>query len=100
MLRNSFSRDERGQTVVIVGLTVIVLLGFLGLVADVAWDQLNLTRVQRAADAGALAGGLYPPGSVSKAMTAAKNETMTNGLQESVGVESGVELPATNNDSI
>ena len=68
MLRNSFSRDERGQTVVIVGLTVIVLLGFLGLVADVAWYQLNLARVQRAADAGALAGVVYLPGSVSNAV--------------------------------
>ena len=100
MLRNSFSRDERGQTVVIVGLTVIVLLGFLGLVADVAWYQLNLARVQRAADAGALAGVVYLPGSVSNAVTAAKNESMKNGLQDGVGGVSVVVAPDANNDRI
>src|SRR2546427_1287775 len=100
MLRNSFSRDERGQTVVIVGLTVIVLLGFLGLVADVAWYQLNLARVQRAADAGALAGVVYLPGSVSNAVTAAKNESMKNGLQDGVGGVNVVVAPDANNDRI
>src|SRR2546426_11443990 len=100
MLRNSFSRDERGQTVVIVGLTVIVLLGFLGLVADVAWYQLNLAKVQRAADAGALAGVVYLPGSVSSAVTAAKNESTKNGLQDGVGGVSVVVAPDANNDRI
>ena len=100
MSRNSFRRDERGQTLVIVGLTVMVLLGFLGLVADIAWYQVNLARVQRAADAGALAGVVYLPTNVSGAVTAAKNESMKNGFQDGVAGVSVTATPDANNDRI
>src|SRR5712692_9477285 len=100
MPRGSFRGDERGQTLVIVGLTVMVLLGFLGLVADITWYQLNLARVQRAADAGALAGVVYLPGSVSGAATAAKNESMKNGFQDGVAGVSVTVAPDVNNDRI
>ncbi len=100
MPRGSFRRDERGQTLVIVGLTVMVLLGFLGLVADIAWYQVNLARVQRAADAGALAGVVYLPTNVSGAVTAAKNESMKNGFQDGVAGVSVTATPDANNDRI
>src|SRR5437867_4252781 len=75
-------------------------LGFLGLVADIAWYQLNLARVQRAADAGALAGVVYLPGNVSGAVTAAKNESMKNGFQDGVAGVSVTAAPDVNNDRI
>ena len=62
-----FRRDQRGQTLVIVALMLIPLLGFTGLVSDVAWYEVNLMRIQRAADAAALAGVVYLPGNVAGA---------------------------------
>ena len=75
------ARDE-GQAIVLVALLLTTLLGFVGLVVDVAWFQLNLVRVQRAADAGALAGSVYLPGNVPGARTAAKAATAQNGFTD------------------
>ena len=83
--RRGFSGDERGQTIVIVGLLLTVLLGFLGLVADVGWLDVSLARAQRAADAAALAGAPYLPGNVPGAITAAKAEAQKNGFADGVG---------------
>jgi len=73
-------RDERGQTLVIVALTLTALFGFVGLVADIGWYELNMVRLQRAADAAALAGVVYLPGNVTSAVTAAQNEASKNGF--------------------
>src|SRR3977135_2182626 len=45
--------DDRGQTLVIVALSLTALFGFLGLVADIGWYELNMVRLQRAAAAAA-----------------------------------------------
>jgi hypothetical protein len=84
MRPNSFRRDDRGQTLVIVAIMLVSLLGFTGLGTDVAWYELNLVRVQKAADAGALAGVVYLPTNVPGAQTAAKNETAKNGFADGV----------------
>src|SRR5437899_935377 len=65
------SRDDRGQTLVVVALLLTMLLGFVGLAVDVAWYELNLIRMQRAADAAALAGVVYLPGNPTAANNAA-----------------------------
>src|SRR5436309_2586694 len=75
-----FHRENRGQTLVIVALMIIPLLGFTGLVSDVAWYEVNLMRIQRAADAAALAGVVYLPGNVAGAQTAAQQEAAKNGF--------------------
>src|SRR5438445_2867124 len=74
------NRDDHGQTLVIVALTLTALFGFVGLVADIGWYELNMVRLQRAADAAALAGVVYLPGNVSGAVTAAQNEAAKNGF--------------------
>jgi hypothetical protein len=74
--------DERGQAIVLIALLLTSLMGFVGLVVDVGWYQLNLVRVQRAADAGALAGSVYLPGNVPGAQTAAKAATSQNGYTD------------------
>ena len=79
MSRNSFRRGERGQTLVIVALMLTALFGFIGLVTDIAWFEVNMIRVQRAADAAALAGVVYLPTNVSGASTAALAEATKNG---------------------
>src|SRR5437762_8974320 len=77
--------DDRGQTLVVFALMLTLLLGFTGLVADASWFEVNMIRVQRAADAGALAGVVFLPSNVSCAVTAAKNEASKNGFQDGVG---------------
>src|SRR2546427_12457528 len=85
-------RDDRGQTLVIVALTLTALFGFVGLVADIGWYELNMVRLQRAADAAALAGVVYLPGNVTGAVTAAQNEASKNGFANG---SNGVTVTAT-----
>ena len=77
--------DEQGQAIILVALLATALMGFIGLVTDLAWYQLNLVRVQRAADAGALAGSVYLPGNVPGAKAAALGATAQNGYTNGVG---------------
>jgi hypothetical protein len=76
--------DDDAQALILVALLLTSLVGFMGMVVDVAWFQLNLVRVQRAADAGALAGSVYLPGNVPGAITAAKLATAQNGFTDTV----------------
>jgi Flp pilus assembly protein TadG len=74
--------DDRGQAIVLVALMLTTLFGFIGLVVDVGWFQVNLVRVQRAADAGALAGSVYLPGDVPGAQSAAAGAATQNGYTD------------------
>jgi Flp pilus assembly protein TadG len=78
-------RSGEGQALVLVALLLTSLVGFIGLVVDVAWFQLNLVKVQRAADAGALAGSVFLPGNVPGAVAAAKQATAQNGFADTIG---------------
>src|SRR4029077_11194219 len=80
-----FRREQRGQTLVIVALMLVPLLGFTGIVSDVAWYEVNLMRIQRAADAAALAGVVYLPTDVPGAQNAAYQEATKNGYAPGVG---------------
>lgn len=55
------SAARRGQVLVVYVLSIFVLVGLLGLVIDVAWYWSNSLKVQRAADAAALAGAVDLP---------------------------------------
>src|SRR2546425_12340408 len=92
MRTGKFRREQSGQTLVIVALMLIPLLGFTGLVSDVAWYEVNLMRIQRAADAAALAGVVYLPGNVAGAQAAAQQEATKNGYADGAG---GVTVTAT-----
>jgi len=87
-----FRREQRGQVLVIVAVMIVVLLGFTGLVTDVAWYEVNLMRIQRAADAAALAGVVYLPGNVAGAQNAALAESSKNGFANGLN---GVTVTAT-----
>jgi Flp pilus assembly protein TadG len=78
-------RDERGQSFIMVALMLTALLGFVGIVIDVGWYEVNLVRVQRAADAAALAGVVYLPGNLTGGRTAARAEASKNGFTDGTG---------------
>ena len=83
--------EERGQTIVVAALLMTLLLGIVGLAIDVGWFELNLVRMQRAADAAALAGVVYLPGNPTAAFNAARAEATKNGYTS--GTEGAVVTP-------
>jgi putative Flp pilus-assembly TadE/G-like protein len=95
-----FRSEDRGQTLIIVALMLSMLFGFVGLVADIGWYEVNLIRVQRAADAAALAGVVFLPSNVSGAVTAAKNESAKNGFADGVAGVTVTAAPDPVNDKV
>jgi hypothetical protein len=79
---------QRGQTLVIFALSFTVLLGLAGLAIDVGRVYDLYARMQRAAEAGALAGVLYMPGyydvirpgDVDSAVSRASKEIVKDGF--------------------
>ncbi len=51
-------RDERGQTIILVALSLPLLLGFVGIATDVGALFKDKRTMQTAADAAAIAGAL------------------------------------------
>ncbi|MGH2512855.1 MAG: pilus assembly protein TadG-related protein [Candidatus Limnocylindrales bacterium] len=72
-------RRPKGQVLVIFAGAIFVLIGMVAIVVDVSWYWANTLRVQRAADAAALAGAIYLPGSTTNAYAYAKTEASKNG---------------------
>src|SRR5438128_2604106 len=99
MRRNDLT-DDRGQTLAIVALMLTALFGFMGLVADIGWYELNMVRVQRAADAAALAGVVYLPGNVTGAVVAAQLEAAKNGFVTGVNGVTVTAAPEALNGAI
>ncbi len=71
---------SRGQIVVMLAMSIIVLCGMVALVIDVAWYWSSSLRVQRAADAAALAGVVWLPGNPTTAYSVANAEATKNGF--------------------
>ncbi|HEY5889204.1 MAG TPA: pilus assembly protein TadG-related protein, partial [Acidimicrobiia bacterium] len=59
-LKNKW-KEDRGAALAIVASSLFLLMGVASISADVAWYYLHASRVQRAADAAALAGVVYLP---------------------------------------
>lgn len=77
------SRSEprsRGQIVVIFAGAMLLFFGLAAAVIDVSWYWTNNLRMQRAADAAALAGAVYLPGNPGRATDMAIKEAMKNGF--------------------
>jgi len=55
-MKNSLRTEERGQTLILVALTLVVLLGAVALAVDIGMALAERRQMQNAADAGALAG--------------------------------------------
>jgi len=67
-------RATRGQTLIIFALTFTVLIGFMGLAIDTVRVYDLYARMQRAAEAGALAGVIYMPTNYTTDLTSAPGD--------------------------
>jgi hypothetical protein len=74
-----------GQVLVIFTGAIFLFILLCAVVLDVSWYWLNGLRIQRAADAAALAGVVYLPGDLPGAIGAAKAEAAKNGYLDGVG---------------
>lgn len=73
-------RRQRGAVAILVGLSIFVLIGFLGLVMDLGRLYIAKTELQNAADAAALSGAKELNGSVT-GITAAVNRAFLTASQ-------------------
>ena len=89
---------SRGQVVVIFALSIMVFIGMCAVVLDIAWYWANMLRMQRAADAAALAGVVYLPSNPTSAVTAALSEAAKNGYTNGVGGAVVTAAPDTSNN--
>ena len=69
---------QRGYVIGLIGLIILPLIGFVALATDVGAWYAEATKVQRAADAGALAGVVWMP-DITKATSVALDVAMRNG---------------------
>ena len=76
---------SRGQVLVIFAGAAFVLLALMALVIDVSWYWANTLKVQRAADAAALAGAVWLPGDAITAAATARTEAKKNGYTDGAG---------------
>ena len=84
-LKRRDRRRSRGQILVLYAMAMIVMMGIMALVVDVGWYWSNTLRVQRAADAAALAGAVSLPGDPTAAFADARAEAAKNGYTNGVG---------------
>lgn len=76
--------EERGAALPLIALALVVLLGLAAFSVDLGWFYLNASRIQRAADASALAGVVWMPSDFSKATATARDVAKTNGYEHGV----------------
>jgi Flp pilus assembly protein TadG len=72
------ARDEKGLVLVYSGMTLTMLVGLGGFAVDVGNWYLQAQRLQRSADAAALAGSVYLPGDASTARSVAQSTLDAN----------------------
>jgi hypothetical protein len=77
---------SRGQIIVIFALFLFVLIGIMGLAIDLSYAWVNELRMQRAADASALAGAVYLPNDAPTGVSAGLAVARQNGYTNSGGV--------------
>ncbi|MGB7859035.1 MAG: Tad domain-containing protein, partial [Acidimicrobiia bacterium] len=90
-------KTEQGAALPILALMMVTLVGLAGFGTDLAWFYLNASRVQRAADAGALAGVIQMPDDFTQAEIDAKSTTKANNYEDGVdNATIGVAVVPTN----
>ncbi len=89
---------ERGQVAVIFAGAMLLFVLLAATVIDLSWYWTNNLRMQRAADAAALAGVVFLPSQVGQAVTTARAEAAKNGYTHGVGgvVVTPVQDPSNN----
>ena len=77
--------NQRGQVIVIFAGAMLTLVALCAVVVDVAWYWTNNLRMQRAADAAALAGVVWLPARPNTAYDVARAEAAKNGYTDGAG---------------
>ena len=77
--RRARRKGERGQVLALFALMIFVIIGVVAIVIDISWVWSSGLRIQRAADAAALAGVIYLPGDPGTAYSVARAEATKNG---------------------
>ncbi len=77
--RATSRRRTTGQAVVLLAGAIFMLAGMIAVVIDVSWYWANTLRIQRAADAAALAGVVWLPGDATNGFAVARAEATKNG---------------------
>lgn len=77
-------KRPRGQILVLFAMAIVAMMGMVAVVIDVSWYWATALRVQRAADAAALAGVVWLPGQPGTAYTTARAEAVKNGYADGV----------------
>ena len=90
-------REESGAALVWITGSMVMLLAFSALAVDLAWIYLNASRLQNAADAGALAGVVNIPGFPDQAQADAEDAAQANGYPVG-GFNSVTTNPLSDND--
>jgi hypothetical protein len=80
--------SESGVSLPLVALMMVTLLGLAAFAVDLGWFYLNASRIQRAADASALAGVIHMPSDPTEAATVAHEVAQANGYED-LGVPGG-----------
>ncbi len=75
---------ERGQALALFVILSLVMIGSVAIVTDVSWLWYGNQRMQRAADAAALAGAIYLPGNPALAYSTARDEATKNGFTNGI----------------
>jgi Flp pilus assembly protein TadG len=88
---------ERGQVLVIFSIAIFLFMGLCAIALDVSWYWVNGLRMQRAADAAALAGVVHLPSDPTTAISVALDEAEKNGYTDGVGGVSVVPTQDTTN---
>ncbi|MGD0018602.1 MAG: pilus assembly protein TadG-related protein [Candidatus Limnocylindrales bacterium] len=92
-------RDElvlsRGQIIVVFAASLMVFIGIMGIAIDVSYAWVNEMRIQKAADAAALAGAVYLPDDPASATAASTMAAKQNGY---VAVSGSVVVDAHQNN--
>ena len=81
-------QHEKGAVLPLVAASLFLLIGLAAFATDLGWFYVNTNRVQRAADAAALAGVIHMPQRFDLATSSAEELATTNGYEP--GVDSAV----------
>ena len=82
--RRPRERRERGQALVLFVIMSLVMIGSVAIVTDISTLWYGNQRMQRAADAAALAGAIHLPGNPTRAYSVAREEAAKNGFTHGV----------------
>lgn len=93
--RTSGRLRQRGQVIVIFAGGLVFFIGLMAVVIDVSWIWANTLRVQRTADAAALAGSPYLPASTVNAYKYAVAEAAKNGYTLTNGCNADNKTPSS-----